>query len=102
MKIIKWNRDRRTRLKVPSNLKYGLRLRNKFGSHGYLFKKDFWEEKYLDKDKEEALILVNWKIKNCGKVYLCKKLIRQEKFEENVMSSVNVSKILLNLSTKES
>ena len=55
---------------------------------GFLGRQIFW-----DKDKEEALILVNWKNKKLWKSISMNEVNKiQEKFEDNVMSSLNVSK----------
>ena len=54
---------------------------------GYLGRKIFW-----DKEKEEALILVNWKNKRLWKSISIKEVNEiQEKFEENVKSSLNLN-----------
>ena len=53
---------------------------------GYLGRKIFW-----DKEKEEALILVKWKNKSLWKNISMKQVIEiQEKFEENVKTSLNL------------
>ena len=53
---------------------------------GYLGRKIFW-----DKEKEEALILVKWKNKRLWKNISMKQVIEiQEKFEENVKTSLNL------------
>ena len=53
---------------------------------GYLGRKIFW-----DKEKEEALILVSWKNKRLWKSISMKEVNEiQEKFEENVKTSLNV------------
>ena len=55
---------------------------------GYLGRKIFW-----DKEKEEALILVKWKNKSLWKNISMKQVIEiQEKFEENVKTSLNLDK----------
>ena len=55
---------------------------------GYLGRKIFW-----DKEKEEALILVKWKNKTLWKNISMKQVIEiQEKFEENVKTSLNLDK----------
>ena len=52
---------------------------------GYLGRKIFW-----DKEKEEALILVDWKNKRLWKSISIKEVNEiQEKFEENVKTSLN-------------
>ena len=54
---------------------------------GYLGRKIFW-----DKDKEEALILVNWKNKKLWKSISMNEVNEiQEKFEENVKASLNAN-----------
>ena len=53
---------------------------------GYLGRLIFWDEA-----KEEALILVNWKNKKLWKSILMKEVNEiQEKFEENVKTSLNL------------
>ncbi len=53
---------------------------------GYLGRKIFW-----NKEKEEALILVNWKNKRLWKSISIKEVNEiQKKFEENVKTSLNV------------
>ena len=53
---------------------------------GYLGRKIFW-----NKEKEEALILVNWKNKRLWKSISKQKVKKiQEKFEENVKTSLNL------------
>ncbi len=55
---------------------------------GFLGRQLFW-----DKEKEEALILVNWKSKKLWKsIPMSKVNIVQEKFEDNVKKALNVSK----------
>ena len=54
---------------------------------GYLGRKIFW-----DKEKEEALILVNWKNKRLWKSISIEEVNEiQEKFEENVKTSLNLN-----------
>ena len=54
---------------------------------GYLGRKIFW-----DREKEEALILVNWKNRTLWKNISMKEVNKiQEKFEENVKTSLNVN-----------
>ena len=54
---------------------------------GYLGRQIFW-----DKEKEEALILVNWKSKGLWKSISISEVKEiQERFEENVKTSLNVS-----------
>ena len=53
---------------------------------GYLGRKIFW-----DKEKEEGLILVKWENKRLWKNISMKQVIEiQEKFEENVKTSLNL------------
>ena len=54
---------------------------------GFLGRQIFW-----DKEKEEALILVNWKNKKLWKSISMKEVNKiQEKFEENVKTSLNTN-----------
>ena len=54
---------------------------------GYLGRQIFW-----DKEKEEALILVNWENKKLWKSISMKEVNKiQEKFEENVKTSLNTN-----------
>ncbi len=54
---------------------------------GFLGRQIFW-----DKEKEEALILVNWENKKLWKSISIKEVRQiQEKFEENVKQSLNVN-----------
>tara|TARA_S200000501_G_scaffold234043_1_gene219528 strand:- start:18 stop:464 length:447 start_codon:yes stop_codon:yes gene_type:complete len=54
---------------------------------GYLGRQIFW-----DREKEEALILVNWKNKRLWKSISINEVNEiQEKFEENVKNSLNVN-----------
>ena len=53
---------------------------------GFLVRQIFW-----DKEKEEALILVNWENKNLWKNISMEEVNKiQEKFDENVKKSLNV------------
>ena len=55
---------------------------------GFLGRQLFW-----DKEKEEALILVNWKSKKLWKsIPMTEVYIVQGKFEDNVKNALNVSK----------
>ena len=55
---------------------------------GFLGRQIFW-----DKEKEEALILVNWKSKKLWKsIPISEVNIVQEKFEDNVKTALNISK----------
>ena len=82
------------RLKVPSEFKeVWLNAEKKIwepwlsNQDGFLGRQIFW-----DKEKEEALILVNWKNKKLWKSISIEELNEvQEKFEENVKSSLKLS-----------
>ena len=82
------------RLKVPADFKeVWLNSEKKiwepwlFSKDGFLGRQIFW-----DKEKEEALILVNWKNKKLWKSIPMKEVNEvQEKFEENVKSSLKLS-----------
>ena len=82
------------RLKIPSNFKeVWLEAEKEVWEpwlsiqDGYLGRKVFW-----DKEKEEALILVNWKNKRLWKSISMKEVDEmQEKFEENVKTSLNLN-----------
>ena len=82
------------RLKIPSNFKeVWLKAEKEVWEpwlsiqDGYLGRKVFW-----DKEKEEALILVNWKNKRLWKSIPMKEVDEmQEKFEENVKTSLNLN-----------
>ena len=82
------------RLKVPADFKeVWLNSEKKiwepwlFSQDGFLGRQIFW-----DKEKEEALILVNWKNKKLWKSIPMKEVNEvQEKFEENVKSSLKLS-----------
>ena len=82
------------RLKIPSEFKAGwLKAEKEVWEpwlsiqDGYLGRKIFW-----DKEKEEALILVNWKNKRLWKSISIKEVNEiQEKFEENIKTSLNLN-----------
>ena len=82
------------RLKVPSEFKeVWLNAEKKIwepwlsNQDGFLGRQIFW-----DKEKEVALILVNWKNKKLWKSISMKEVNEvQEKFEENVKSSLKLS-----------
>ena len=82
------------RLKIPSNFKeVWLKAEKEVWEpwlsiqDGYLGRRVFW-----DKEKEEALILVNWKNKRLWKSISMKEVDEmQEKFEENVKTSLNLN-----------
>ena len=62
-------------------------LKKRYGIHGYLGRQIFW-----DKEKEEALILVNWKTKKLWKNIKMSEVNKvQQKFEDNVKTALNVS-----------
>ena len=81
------------RLKVPSKFKdIWLKTEKKVWEpwlsiqDGFLGRQIFW-----DKEKEEALILINWKNKKLWKTISMNEVNKlQEKFEENVKTSLNI------------
>ena len=81
------------RLKVPSDFKeVWLNSEKKiwepwlFNQDGFLGRQIFW-----DKEKEEALILVNWKSKKLWKsIPMSEVNVVQQKFEDNVKAALNV------------
>ena len=83
------------RLKVPAGVKATWLNAEKeiwdpwlSSQDGFLGRQLFW-----DKEKEEALILVNWKSKKLWKsIPMLEVNIIQGKFEENVINALNVSK----------
>jgi len=83
------------RIKVPAQFKeVWLKTEKKiwepwlFSQDGFLGRQLFW-----DKEKEEALILVNWKSKKLWKsIPMSEVNVVQEKFEDNVKTALNVSK----------
>ncbi len=83
------------RLKVPAQFKeVWLNTEKKiwepwlFSQDGFLGRQLFW-----DKEKEEALILVNWKSKKLWKsIPMSEVNVLQEKFEDNVKTTLNVNK----------
>ena len=83
------------RLKVPSDLKAAWLNAEKeiwnpwlSSQEGFLGRQLFW-----NKEKEEALILVNWKSKKLWKsIPMSEVNIVQRKFEDNVKTALNVSK----------
>ena len=83
------------RLKVPSDIKFAWLNAEKeiwepwlSSQDGFLGRQLFW-----DKEKEEALILVNWKSKKLWKsIPISEVNIVQEKFENNVKAALSVSK----------
>nr|WP_241466450.1 TIGR03792 family protein [Prochlorococcus marinus] len=82
------------RLKVPAQYKeVWLKTEKKIwepwlsSQDGFLGRQLFW-----DKEKEEALILVNWKSKKLWKsIPMSEVNVVQEKFEDNVKTDLNVS-----------
>ena len=82
------------RLKVPSDVKAAWLNAEKeiwdpwlSSKDGFLGRQLFW-----DKEKEEALILVNWKNKKLWKSISMQEVNQiQEKFEENVQTSLNIN-----------
>ena len=82
------------RLKVPADAKAAWLNAEKeiwdqwlSSQDGFLGRQLFW-----DKEKEEALILVNWKSKKLWKsIPMSEVNIIQEKFEDNVKTALNVS-----------
>ena len=82
------------RLKVPSKFKDVWLMAEKkvwepwlSVQDGFLGRQIFW-----DKEKEEALILVNWKNKKLWKSISMQEVNEvQEKFEENVKTSLNLN-----------
>ena len=81
------------RLKVPADLKAAwLDAENEIwepwlsSQEGFLGRQLFW-----DKEKEEALILVNWKSKKLWKsIPMAEVNLVQEKFEDNVKTALNL------------
>jgi len=82
------------RLKVPSNAKVAWLNAEKeiwepwlSSQDGFLGRQLFW-----DKEKEEALILVNWKSKKLWKsIPMSEVNVIQEKFENDVKAALNIS-----------
>ena len=82
------------RLKVPADLKAAWLNAEKeiwepwlSAQDGFLGRQLFW-----DKEKEEALILVNWKSRSLWKTIPMSEVnLVQEKFEENIKAVLNVS-----------
>ena len=81
------------RLKVPANVKAAWLNAEKeiwepwlSSQDGFLGRQLFW-----DKEKEEALILVNWKSKKLWKnIPISEVNVVQQKFEDNVKAALNV------------
>ena len=81
------------RLKVPAKFKeIWIKTEKKiwepwlFSQDGFLGRQLFW-----DKEKEEALILVNWKSKKLWKsIPMSEVNLVQQKFEDNVKAALNV------------
>jgi uncharacterized protein (TIGR03792 family) len=82
------------RLKVPGDVKEAWLEAEKqiwdpwlSSQDGFLGRQLFW-----DKEKEEALILVNWKSKKLWKsIAMSEVNLVQQKFEDNVKAALNVS-----------
>ncbi len=82
------------RLKVPADLKVAWLNAEKeiwepwlSSQDGFLGRQLFW-----DKEKEEALILVNWKSKKLWKsIPMSEVNIMQEKFENDVKTALNIT-----------
>tara|TARA_B100001989_G_scaffold206223_1_gene154948 strand:- start:1060 stop:1503 length:444 start_codon:yes stop_codon:yes gene_type:complete len=82
------------RLKVPADLKEIWLNSEKNIWEPWLSSKDGFlgRQLYWDKEKEEALILVNWKSKKLWKSISMKEVKEvQEKFENSVKTSLNVN-----------
>ncbi len=83
------------RLKVPADVKAAWLNAEKeiwepwlSSQDGFLGRQLFW-----DKEKEEALILVNWKSKKLWKsIPMSEVNVVQQKFEDNVKAALNVGK----------
>ncbi len=83
------------RLKVPADAKAAWLNAEKEIWDPWLSSKDGFlgRQLYWDKEKEEALILVNWKSKKLWKsIPISEVNIVQGKFEDNVKTALNVSK----------
>ena len=83
------------RLKVPAEAKAAWLNAEKEIWDPWLSSQDGFLERQLfwDKEKEEALILVNWKSKKLWKsIPMSEVNIVQEKFEDNVKTALNVNK----------
>ena len=83
------------RLKVPVDAKAAWLKAEKEIWEPWLSSQDGFlgRQLFSDKEKEEALILVNWKSKKLWKsIPLSEVNILQEKFEDNVKASLNVRK----------
>tara|TARA_A100001035_G_scaffold151762_1_gene119450 strand:+ start:46 stop:492 length:447 start_codon:yes stop_codon:yes gene_type:complete len=83
------------RLKVPTDVKAAWLNAEKeiwepwlSNQDGFLGRQLFW-----DKEKQEALILVNWKSKKLWKsIPMSEVNVVQQKFEENVKAALNIEK----------
>jgi len=83
------------RLKVPTDFKEAWLNAEKeiwepwlSSKNGFLGRQLFW-----DKEKEEALILVNWKSKELWKsITMSEVNLVQQKFEDNIKTALNVGK----------
>ena len=81
------------RLKVPANAKAAWLNAEKEIWDPWLSSQDGFlgRQLYWDKEKEEALILVNWKNKRLWKsIPMSEVNVVQQKFEENVKAALNV------------
>ena len=88
-----YKRQEELRLKVPADVKAAWLNAEKeiwepwlSSKEGFLGRQLFW-----DKEKEEALILVNWKSKKLWKsIPMSEVNVVQQKFEDNVKAALNV------------
>ena len=81
------------RLKVPADVKAAWLNAEKEIWEPWLSSQDGFLERQLfwDKEKEEALILVNWKSKKLWKsIPMSEVYVVQQKFEDNVKAALNV------------
>ena len=83
------------RLKIPSNYKSVWLEAEKDIWEPWLIKQDGYlgRQIFFDNEKEEALILVKWKNKKLWKSIPMEEVKKiQKKFEENVVTSLNIEK----------
>ena len=83
------------RLQIPAELKEQWLEAEKNVWEPWLIKQDGFlgRQVFWDKDNEEALILVRWKSKKLWKsIPISEVNIVQEKFEDNVKTTLNVTK----------
>ena len=81
------------RLKVPADVKEAWLNAEKEISEPWLSSQDGFlgRQLFWDKEKEEALILVNWKSKKLWKsIPMSEVNVVQQKFEDNVKAALNV------------